>query len=97
MWQQAVAISMITCHVRYLGWPARWCYAVSIRNLLLCLRPCLLLLQSSHKLQVVVVCEEPLSRITYLARAVQVEPLSAEVAGQMVQQAQANVKQVSSV
>jgi hypothetical protein len=57
----------------------------------------LLLLQSSHKLQVVVVCEEPLSRITYLARAVQVEPLSAEVAGQMVQQAQVNVKEVSSV
>ncbi|WIA36602.1 hypothetical protein OEZ86_007890 [Tetradesmus obliquus] len=51
------------------------------------------ILHSSHKLQVVVVCEEPLSRITYLARAVQVEPLSAEVAGQMVQQAQANVKQ----
>jgi hypothetical protein len=45
---------------------------------------------------VVVVCEEPLSRITYLARAVQVEPLSAEVAGQMVQQAQVNVKEVSS-
>jgi hypothetical protein len=43
---------------------------------------------------VVVVCEEPLSRITYLARAVQVEPLSAEVAGQMVQQAQVNVKEV---
>jgi carbamoylphosphate synthase large subunit len=54
------------------------------------------LLQSSHKLQVVVVCEEPLSCITYLARAVQVEPLSAEVAGQMVQQAQVNVKEVGS-
>lgn len=44
--------------------------------------------QSSHKLQVVVVCEEALSRITYLARTVEVEPLSAEVAGQMVEQAQ---------
>lgn len=51
-------------------------------------------LQSSHKLQVVVVCDEPLPRITYLAREVEVEPLGPEAAGQMIKQAEPAVAEV---
>lgn len=47
--------------------------------------------QSSHKLQVILVCDEPLSRITYSARSVDVGPLTVQLATEMVKDAQANI------
>lgn len=51
--------------------------------------------QSSHKLQVVVVCEEALPRITYSARTVDVGPLTEHLATEMVKEAQPDVSEVS--
>lgn len=53
-------------------------------------------LQSSHKLQVVVVCEEALPRITYSARTVDVGPLSATLAADMVRESQPGATEVRS-
>lgn len=53
--------------------------------------PCL---QSSHKLQVVVVCEEALPRITYSARTVDVGPVTEHLASEMVKEAQPSVSEV---
>jgi len=47
--------------------------------------------QSSHKLQVVVACEEPLNRITYSARTVDVEPMTPAASAQMIQAAQPGI------
>lgn len=58
---------------------------------------CCFLVQSSHKLQVVVVCDEPLPRITYLARQVEVQPLTAEAAAQMLSDAQPTISEVGGV
>jgi hypothetical protein len=55
------------------------------------------MLQSSHKLQVVVVCEEALPRITYSARTVDVGPLTEHLATEMVKEAQPDVSVVSPV
>lgn len=52
------------------------------------------LLQPLPKLQVVVVCEEALPRITYSARSVDVSPLNESLATQMVHEAQPNVSEV---
>lgn len=51
-------------------------------------------LQSSHKLQVVVVCEEALPRITYSARTVDVGPVTEHLASEMVKEAQPSVSEV---
>ncbi len=51
-------------------------------------------LQSSHKLQVVVVCEEALPRITYSARTNEVGPLTEGMASEMVLEAQPGMPQV---
>lgn len=53
--------------------------------------PCL---QSSHKLQVVVVCEEALPRITYSARMVDVGPVVEHLATEMVREAQPSISEV---
>lgn len=42
----------------------------------------------------VVVCDEPLPRITYLARPVEVEPLGEEAATQMLKDAQPSMSEV---
>eukprot|EP00775_Hariotina_reticulata_P003910 gene3910-4164_t len=49
------------------------------------------ILHSSHKLQVVVVCEEPLNRITYSARTVDVEPMTTTASAQMLEAAQPGI------
>jgi hypothetical protein len=51
-------------------------------------------MQSSHKLQVILVCDEALSRITYSARTVDVGPLTAPLATEMVVDAQPDVTEV---
>ena len=51
-------------------------------------------LQSSHKLQVVVVCEEALPRITYSARTNEVSPLTEALATEMVMEAEPGMSEV---
>jgi hypothetical protein len=50
--------------------------------------------QSSHKLQVIMVCDEALSRITYSARSLEVAPLGAQLAAQMVTDAHPAITEV---
>lgn len=54
----------------------------------------LLLLQWSHKLQVVVVCEEALPRINYSARTNEIGPLAEGLATEMVMEAQPGMSEV---
>lgn len=51
-------------------------------------------LQSSHKLQVVVVCEEALPRTMYSARTNEVGPLAESLATEMVMEAQPGMSEV---
>lgn len=56
-----------------------------------------LCLQSSYKLQVVLVCDEALTRITYQARTVEVQPLLPAAAHATVKAAQPSVSEVRGV